>query len=166
MKKIFAVLAIVALVLIVVTATVLAYSSATGCVVDNTGAPWTYGGDVTVEYPANSGNFISYTTTLDANGCFNAQLWPSGVHVAGTLHIDPAAGPQGDPAEILCEIPADDTQTNFDCGTMSTNTGPNAVVWSGMQATTSSPLPFALAGLGIAGLLIGATVWRRSRIKI
>ncbi len=169
MKKTLAVLAIAGLVLIVMVATVFAYSTATGCVVDGkNGDPWTHGGDVTVEYPAGSGHFIGYTTTLDATGCFDASLWPSGVHEAGTLHIDPTAGSQGDPDEILCEIPADNTATEFECGTMFTTTGPNAVTWTVVSASTSSGSPLEMAAYGLLALIFvggGVALWRQQRLN-
>ncbi len=166
MKYSLVVLAILLLILGVFVQASLAYSTATGCVVDgSTGQPWQYGGLVTVEYPANSGNFISYQTNLDpTTGCFNAQLWPSGVHNAGTLHIDPAPGPAGDPDEILCQVPADNTTGNYDCGTMSTNTGPNAIFLT-QVAASSGPDPLwpgvAVAGAGLLAVLGLAVFWRR-----
>ena len=170
MKRILVVTAALLLLLGVFVQSSLAFSSATGCVVDGYGNPWTHGGLVTVEYPAGTGNFISYQTNLDpTTGCFNAQLWPSGVHVAGTLHIDPAPGPAGDPDEILCKIPADNTTGNYDCGTMQTKTGPNAVVVNKMTVSNSSnPLWISIA-IGIAGLLAVlavAVVWRRRTANI
>jgi len=155
MKKTLILLAVLFLVLGVFTQSSMAYSSATGCVVDGkTGQPWTYGGTITVEYPAGSGNYINYTTNLDANGCFQAQLWPSGVHDAGTLHIDPSAGPLGDPDEILCQIPADNTTDNYECGTLVTNTGPNAILLRNTAASRADAiLPGAIIG-SLLGLMI------------
>ena len=168
MKRILIFLAVLFLLLGVFAQASLAYSTATGCVVDGkTGQPWAYGGAVSVEYPTGSGNYINYHTTLDANGCFDAQLWPSGVHDAGTLHIDPAPGPAGDPDEILCQIPADNTTDNYDCGTMSTNTGPNAVLLMNMGASSDAASPLTAIILASAGLLtvLGLAVfWRRRRL--
>jgi len=141
-----------------------AYSSATGCVVDGkTGQPWAYGGKVTVEYPAGTGNYINYTTELDSNGCFTAQLWPSGVHDDGTLHIDPYPGPLGDPDEILCQIPADDTTENYECGTMSTNTGPNAVSLLKTTVTDHDGLAAVALKISFIGLIIAVTIFLASR---
>ena len=168
MKRTLIFLAVLFLMLGVFAQASLAYSTATGCVVDGkTGQPWAYGGNVTVEYPAGSGNYISYHTTLDANGCFDAQLWPSGKHTAGTLHIDPAPGPAGDPDEILCNIPADNTTDNYDCGTMATNTGPNAVVLMKMGSSLDADSPLATVALAAAGLLTAlglAVFWRRRHL--
>lgn len=169
MKKTLIFLAVLFLLLGAFAQSSLAYSTATGCVVDGkTGQPWTHGGVVTVEYPAGSGNFISYTTNLDANGCFDAQLWPSGVHVAGTLHIDPSPGPAGDPDEILCQIPADSTTDNYDCGTMATNTGPNAVLLLRENASGRigpSPMAWGVTAIGLLLVVSIAVILRRRKIQ-
>jgi len=169
MKKTFVVLAIAGLVLIIMAATVLAFSTASGCVVDgNTGQPWTHGGVIRIEYPAGSGNFLQYTTNLDTTtGCFDAQLWQSGVHQAATIHIEPAAGPLGTPDPILCGVPADNTTENFDCGTNPTNTGPNAVTWTAVNANTSSGVPLEAAAFGFLALILaggGIALWRQQRL--
>jgi hypothetical protein len=170
MKRSLILLAVLFLLLGVFVQASLAYSTATGCVVDGYGNPWTHGGLVTVEYPAGTGNYLSYQTNLDpTTGCFDAQLWPSGDHEAGTLHIDPAPGPAGDPDEFLCQVPADNTTGNYDCGTMQTNTSPNAVVVNKMSVSSGpNPLWISIA-IGMAGLLavlVVAVIWRRRTATI
>jgi hypothetical protein len=135
----------------------LAYTAVTGCVIDGkTGQPWTHGGRVWVEHPAGSGiNVYDDPNALDpTTGCFYAQAWPPGTHLDATVHILPNAGPLGQPDEILCQVPADTSTDVYDCGTMATNTGPNAValvateaVASNVNSTLWMAILFSLAGL-------------------
>lgn len=175
MKKLFVVsLVILTLLLSVFVQGSLAYSQATGCVVDGkTGQPWTHGGTVYLEDAA--GNPLppppatQYTTNLDANGCFTAQLWQPGNNPPVQFRIVLNPGPNGQPSDLLCPVPADTTTDTYDCGTLVTDTGPNAVALINMNAAspgfTSALWTAALFTMaGLAGAFVLMRIRRRQMI--
>lgn len=164
MKKTFAVLAIAGLVLIIMTASVFAYAGVEGCVVDGqTGLPWTHGGIVASE----QNGFPGPETTLDGNGCFTMSIGFDDSEMV--VFIDPDPGPDGDPSPIdpYCTVPADpggiDTYT---CTDMPTDTGPNAVTWSNVNADASAGFPVETAAFGLLALILlsgGIALLRQQR---
>jgi len=166
MKRFLIVLAVMFLLLGVFVQASLAYSYVQGCVVDGkTGQPWTHGGTVTLD----SGAFGTQTTTLDSNGCFGPTALPNSQfgNPETTVTIDANPGPEGDPSDITCTVPKDDTtgpDAIYDCGNMATDTGPNAVLMMKMGVSPDTGSPLMTLALTIAGLLaiLGLAVfWRR-----
>lgn len=166
MKKSFIILTVLFLLFGVFIQSSLAYSYVKGCVIDgSTGQPWTHGGTVTID----GGVFGTQTTTLDANGCFGPTALPTSQfgNPQTTVTIDMNPGPAGDPSDIVCTIPADNTSgpnAVYDCGTMATDTGPNAIVLLAMAPGTNIwPMQrtLAMAIIGLIAILGLAVLWRR-----
>lgn len=166
MKKSLIALAVLFLLFGVLVQSSLAYSYVEGCVVDgSTGQGWTHGGTVTID----GGVFGTTTTTLDANGCFGPTAMPQSQfgNPETTVTIDMDPGPSGDPSDIVCTVPQDNTSgpdAIYDCGTMATDTGPNAIVLLSMTPGAnnwSTPATWALAIAGLSAILGLAVLWRR-----
>lgn len=153
------------LVLVLATAmapTALAYDSVQGCALDAYGNPWTWGGTVTCQQ-----TFPPYVVvgsgTLDASGCFSVFI---GNGPAVTCVVDFNPGPAGDPADAVCQVPADSSYPPqpWNCDPIDTGTGPNAINLRTMEATSSSSaLPLALGLVGVGALAGGLFVWRRKQ---
>lgn len=144
-----------------------AYDRAEGCTVDAYGNPWTWGGTVTC-YSAFSLQppftpIVVGSGSLDANGCFSVFI---GNGPAVTCVVDFNPGPNGDPADAVCQVPRDSSYLPqpWDCGPIDTGTGPNAINLRSMEATSSpSALPLALGLVGVSALAGGVFVWRRKQ---
>lgn len=149
----FSVLVIVALTAVVA----LAYTGVIGTVVDTYGDPWTYGGTVTCVQ--NSTGITLGTGTIQSDGTWYVFI---GSPSAVTCTIDPAAGPAGDPAPFTCSVPGGGGGgvQDYDCGTASTGTGPNAVSLAGFGAAA---MPAGTVALGLAALAGLAAAWKRRR---
>ena len=166
MKKSLIALAVLFLLFGVLVQDSLAYSYVEGCVVDgSTGQGWTHGGTVTLD----GGVFGTQTAALDANGCFGPTALPQSQfgNPETTITIDMNPGPDGDPSDIVCTVPADHSSgpnAIYDCGTMVTDTGPNAIVLLSMMPGANSWLTstiWILAAVGLSVLLVLAVIWRR-----
>lgn len=154
-------LLVVALSAVAIVPAVFAWTPAVGCAVDGYGNPWTHGGTVTCRQ--NATQIVVGSGSLDANGCFSV---PIGNGPAITCTIDFNPGPDGDPADATCAIPTDPNYTPqpWDCGPISTGTGPNAITLQNLEASGTSPLFVAMAGLGLAAAAAGALfVWKRGQ---
>lgn len=167
MKKTLTILAISGLLLIIMAASVFAYSEATGCIIDGaTSLPWTHGGYAEV-YNNGSGTPIGGQFPLDGNGCFLAEIHASGTHNAGEVRITLNPGPEGTPDPIACTYEAQlQNPVILDCGDMPTNTGPNAVTWSNVSADASAGFPVEAAAFGLLALILvsgGIALLRQQR---
>ena len=164
MKKTLVVLAIAGLVLIVMTASVFAWSTVTGCAVDKNGDPWTHGGTATY---VDSGGGGTQSVDLDANGCFSIDIGFTLTDSTVTIVFDP--GTEGTPLDATCAVPAGDFGgATYECGDMPTETGPNAVTWTVVSASTSSGFPLEMAAYGLLALIFvggGVALWRQQRLS-
>lgn len=160
MKKLLVILVLAALLVAAIVPVALAWYQIQGCIVDNNGNPWTYGGSwVNIQ----NGQQTS-SGTLDANGCFAANALST---TPGTVTIDLNAGPAGDPANQSCSYDAGLFDQPYSCGPISTGTGPNAIVWQGMSASTASAVtPVALGLLSLVALGAVAALWRRKQLAM
>lgn len=151
---------IVVLMLLMVVPTALAWDRAVGCTVDAYGDPWTWGGTVVCRQDV-TGIIVGTPSPayLDANGCFDVFIG-NGLRVNCTINYTP--GPNGDPANDVCQIPTDSTYLPYpwDCGLIDTGTGPTAVSLSGFGAAA---MPAGTAALGLAALAGLAAAWKRRR---
>jgi hypothetical protein len=173
MRKLVIVALVILALTVVMVPVVLAYTPVQGCVVDYYGDPWTHGGTVVAlthagppppraEMPMLPGIPVG-SGELDEYGCFDVPIG-NGPHV--WVVIDPSPGPEGDPGELYCSVPRDrDVPPEaWDCGTLSTGTGPNAISLSGLGASTGA-LPWLVTAMGLAALAgAGILVWRRSQL--
>lgn len=160
MKKFALVLIVVGLLLLGIVSPALAYDRAVGCTVDANGNPWTHGGTVTCVRPLQfPGDIVVGSGSLDANGCFEVFIG-NGPAVVCTISFND--GGSGQPADQVCSIPTNNNvpPQPYDCGTISTGTGPNAVTLAGFGATHLSAGAFALVLSAIIG---GVAVWWRRR---
>jgi hypothetical protein len=147
---------LVAILLFLAAPIALAYTSASGQVNDGNGNPWTHGG--TVECRSNVGNILLGSGTIQPDGSWSVTLAsPS----AATCVIDPAAGPNGDPASFNCSVPGGGGGgvQDYSCGAGSTNTGPNAVTLTSLSANGAGPGWLLVA----TAILSGVFAWWRRR---
>ncbi|HEY52243.1 MAG TPA: hypothetical protein G4N94_02165 [Caldilineae bacterium] len=163
MKKLLVAIAIVSLLVILMVPTVFAYSNVTGCVVDANEDPWTHGGTAT--YVDNGGGG-THSADLDANGCFNIEV---GFTIqGGVVTIVFNDGGAGTPADQTCDVPEGDFGGDtYECENISTNTGPNAVTWTAVNADAPTGVPLEAAAFGFLALLIaggGIALWRQQRL--
>lgn len=158
MKRLLVVFFALVLLILVSTSTAFAYDRVVGCTVDVNNDPWTHGGTVTCRQ-----NFWPFVIvgqgTLDANGCFEVFIG-NGPAVTCTIAYNP--GPAGQPGDGTCAVPRDNSYfpQPWNCGTISTNTGPNAVTLAGFGATSSTAGVFVLVLSAVIG---GVAFWRRRR---
>ena len=118
--------------LLVLVPVALAYTSASGRVVDANGNPWTYGG--TVVCVQNTNQVVIGSGVVNPDGTWSVTL---GSPSAATCTIDPAAGPGGDPASFTCAIPGGGGGgvQDYSCGDQSTGTSPTAVSLSSFSGS-------------------------------
>jgi hypothetical protein len=146
---------LVVVALFVAAPVVLAYTSASGQVNDANGNPWTWGG--TVVCRTNATNAQVGTGNINPDGSWSVTL---GSPAALTCTIDPAAGPEGDPAPFTCAVPGGGGGgvLNYSCGATSTGTGPNAVSLSRFGGQGIAPVWVLVPAVLVAGALAW---WRR-----
>lgn len=158
-------LLIVSLLVLVLSALLVsgafAWDRVIGTVVDGYGNGWTHGGTIDCVQPATG--ISTGSGTLGPDGSFEVFIG-NGPRLICT--IDPAPGPDGDPGPITCEVPTDPNfqPLPWDCGPLSTGTGPNAIVLNGLGASTPSALPMLVTVAGLAALAgAGLFLWRRKQ---
>jgi len=160
MKKLILLSLIVTALVLSLTSTAFAYDRVVGCAVDYYGNPWTWGGTVLCYRElAFPGPILVGSGSLDANGCFEVFI---GNGPAVNCYIQYNAGPAGTPATDTCSVPRDSNYppVPYDCGTVNTDTGPNAVNLSGFGAVG---MPAGTLVLALSVVLMGVTVWLRRR---
>lgn len=157
MRKLFGVSLSILVVVMVTTAVALAYTGVQGQVVDGYGNPWTYGGTVTCVQ--NRTGVTLGTGTIQPDGTWFVYI---GSPNAVTCTINPDPGPAGDPAPFTCNVPGGGGGgvQIYDCGTVSTGSGPNAVTLAGFGATGISASAWVLA---LSAVLAGVVAWSRRR---
>lgn len=175
MRKLAIVLLVILALTVVLVPVALAYTPVQGCIVDYYGDPWTHGGTVVAKTYAGQGppayetppkwdtGIVVGSGDLDANGCFDV---PIGNGPGVWVQIDPSPGSAGDPGELYCYVPRDTDYlpVAWECETLSTGTGPNAISLSGLGASADiAPwLVMAMSLTALAGA--GFLAWRRSQV--
>lgn len=173
MRKLAIVLLVILALTVVLVPVALAYTPVQGCIVDYYGDPWTHGGTVVAYTHAGQGPPIAEMPMLpgipvgngelDANGCFDVPIGNGpGVWVV----IDPGPGSAGDPGELYCYVPRDRDvpPVAWECGLLSTGTGPNAIALSGLGASADIA-PWLVMAMGLTALTgAGFLAWRRSQV--
>lgn len=156
MKRRTLVFAFTAILLLLVVPVALAYTSASGQVNDVNGNPWTHGG--TIVCVQNSSQAVIGNGTINPDGSWSVTL---GSPAAATCTIDPAPGPNGDPASFTCAIPGGGGGgvQDYACAPTNIPTGPNAVTLSSFAGQ-----PFLWGWIVASTAVIGgAVVWLRRK---
>lgn len=129
----------------------------TGQANDADGNGWTHGGTVTIR--RNTDNVIVGTSTLTGTGSYSVGVAPpENVLLDITIVFNP--GPNGTPANATDSIQDTGGGTvTCNAGTVSTNTGPNAVDLSRLAAARGAA-GWQMAAIALLGLLgLGAGLW-------
>ncbi len=158
-SKLLAVAITILLALAMVTTVLAEYSSVTGEVHDSkTGELWQYGGEIYVYNCAEPTALITDTFT---NGTFDIGTFDSSAASRLCIDIFFNGGSEGTPDPKYLYRPNDgDGELNL--GIIYTDTGPNAVTFTALSASSNAWLPAGIVA-GVSVLVLGTLIVLRKR---
>lgn len=160
MRKVMLASLLAALLVLGMATAAFAWTPVVGCTFDGYGNPWTHGGSVMCYREFADQQILVGSGSLDANGCFSVSIG-NGPEINCYIDYTPPVGGD-DPPDGVCTVPTDPNYTPepYDCGPISTGTGPNAVALAGFGA---AGMPAGTLVLALSAVLGGAAVWLRRR---
>jgi LPXTG-motif cell wall-anchored protein len=150
--------------------TASAYTGVIGTIQDAYGDPWGYDFTITAynQDPPYE-EYINPTTQFDET---IDESWdiippPSAHHITVVITFDDCFPDcTSIPNPIVVSFPSNAKQAPYDLGTMSTGTGPNAIVLSNLTATSAAANPWLAAFIVVGALALvsgGVVVVRKKR---